>query len=478
MNKKKVARGTFFIFISRIAGFILGAILVFFLARILGPSKYGQYSVVMALIAIVASLIESGFTGSTCKFISAEKENTYSLIRFGFKAQAVWALIIFITVFVTADLCAKYIFKDISLSFYLRVAALYIIPTAMIGIGCAVLDGLRRFERSAFLVLLVGFSRVCLIILFIFLWRKVSAVFYAMFIASLLGLILLKIFLPKVEKKVTEIDTKKILFFAFTLIISYITLRAIFQIDKIFIKNILGDNKTVGFYSLASNFSSTLQFFVVAISTTLFPSVAASFASKDFLLTRKYLQEGTRYLLLLILPLSLGLAIVGKDIILLLFGQTYIQSAAPFSILIFASAFFSFFFLYRQLLVSIDKQWQSFFLTALVLLLGVILNPLFILKYGYLGAAFATFICSAIGAVVGGVYIFSVLKAKYPFMSFVRISLSAGVCFCLSFLATGLPYILRYTAYTFLVIFFVFLLYVTKEFKAEDRERIMSIFAK
>lgn len=476
MSNKKVAKGSVYIFISEIVSFLLKFILIFLLARVLGPVKYGQYSAVFAFCLLLEVFLQSGFPGSLIKMIASEREKEYSLALFGFKCQLVLSMIIFFTIFLGANFWSKHIFNDISLSFYLRIASLYFVPTSIFFIGHSILIGQRKFDYDA-LVTFFWFSfRFLAILIFLLLSKSVTSVFIAIFIASLFGLIPMKKIISDIQKKLNIIDKKSILILALALIISAIGLKALFQIDKIFVKNILKKDNIVGIYALASNFSLIIQFFVRSLVLTLYPSVATSFAMADLKLTRKYLIEGTRYMMLVLIPISFGLVLIGKDAILLFFGINYIQSISPFIVLIFGSAFFSFFLLYRQLLVSVNKEWINVWISIFVLIIAVILNPLLIKKYGFIGAAFATLIASVIGAMCTGIYLFKLMQIKYPLLSLFRILFFSVLCFCFGCMAAKFSYTVRYIIYLILAANFMILLYISKEFTIEDYQVVKNIF--
>jgi O-antigen/teichoic acid export membrane protein len=185
-------------------------------------------------------------------------------------------------------------------------------------------------------------------------------------------------------------------------------------------------------------------------------------------LTNKYLKEGTRYLLLALIPVSFGLVIVGKDVFLFMFGTKYLGAAKPFVILVFSSVLFSFFLLYRRLLVALDRYRISVMITILVLAGALVLNPLFIKRFGVIGAAWATFISSAVGAIISGVYIFRSLKSNYPWLSLLRILISSIIWFYLATLVSGSNLAIRYSVYSALLLSYPVLLYIVGELTKED----------
>jgi len=475
MNEKKVAKGSFYTFISQAVILLTKIFLILFLARILGPFKYGRYAAIFAFCLII-EVGMGGISSSIAKEIASKKEKIYSLIRFAYINQFVWSAFIFLAIFLGAKFWSIIIFNDISFTSHLRVASLYFIPIALFYVNAGVLIGQRKIGEFALLNSSWMILRFFIILIFLLIWKSVDAIFYAIFIVAFLGLIPVKFTYSKIEKRTTNIDKKKVITFALSLLLLTLTRRSIFQVDKLFIKNMLQNNIFVGNYALASNFAIPLQLFSLSLTTAIYPSMAASFTRKDLGLTSKYLKEGTRYLLLLLLPVSFALNIIGKDIILFVVGNQYFQSIKPFTILIFASVFFSFFLLFSSLLVSINKQWSSVFISASILTLALLLNPLFIKKFGFIGAAWTTLICSVLGSLISGFYIFKLLKSRISLIAFLRIFTCTFFCYYLATLAGGFPCIIRYSIYSALGVIFILLLCFTKELTKDDWQVVKNIF--
>lgn len=476
MSDKRIARGSIFIFTNRIIVLFLRALVLLFMARILGPSEYGKFSTVFAFCVIIQVLFESGFPGSTIKAISSEEGKVYSTAKFSLTLQTLLAVCVFIVIFVFSPFISRHIFGDASFSSYLKVAVLYFVPTAIYAIGYSILVAKRKFDLSALLGFFWSASRALLILLFLFSFKNVYAIFYAIFISSLIGLIPVGTIFSKIKKKVSRINKRKIIMVALSIFISAVAMRAVVHIDKIFVKKFLQDNAIVGRYALASNISLVLQIFVGSLMITLFPSVSGSFAKSDFQELRKYLNEGTRYMLLVLIPVSCFLAIIGRDFMGFFFGSNFIPASVPFSVLIFSSSIYSFFFLYRHLLISMDKYWVSTVMTLFVLGIAFILNPVLILRYGFMGAAWATFTASSIGAIITGFYIYRISGARYPLVTFIKIFAASLVCAILALLAGGYAPFVRYAIYSSLFIAFIAFMNYSNVFTKKDIDFIKSSF--
>jgi len=149
MTVQKATKGSAHIFLSQVSILGLRTILTFVLARILGPGGYGQFSVVFSVLIMAQIPIGSGLTASITKEVAANPDKAYSIIRFGYFAEAIWSTLVFLTVYLSSDFIAQVIFKDPTLATTLKIAMLSLIPAGIFSMGLAILLGRGLFKKTA-----------------------------------------------------------------------------------------------------------------------------------------------------------------------------------------------------------------------------------------------------------------------------------------------------------------------------------------
>jgi hypothetical protein len=137
------------------------------------------------------------------------------------------------------------------------------------------------------------------------------------------------------------------------------------------------------------------------------------------------------------------------------------------------------FFAFKCFLVIIlARLLGSYKYGQIIATLALFLNPLFIRNFGYVGAAWAMLVCSVLGAMISGAYIFRLLQVKYPVLSLLRVSGATLICYFLAILASGYTVGIRYGLYFCLFLLFAGILHFSREWASEDWQNVKDIFIK
>lgn len=174
------------------------------------------------------------------------------------------------------------------------------------------------------------------------------------------------------------------------LILSGVVVSIYARIDQVLIKKML-DSADVGFYAAAVRLSEAWYFIPVAISNSVFPAIVnAKNISKELYLSR--LQKLYDVLTWIAIGISVPVSFFSQNIIHLLYGEKYLQSAPILTIYIWAGVAVFLGVASSQFLVTENMTKVSFYRTTIGMFVNVLLNVLLIPKYGIIGSAFATLI--------------------------------------------------------------------------------------
>jgi len=244
--------------------------------------------------------------------------------------------------------------------------------------------------------------------------------------------------------KVLKIDfklllDKKVLKFLFSIGLPF-ALIAIFSrvygyIDSVMLSKIIGD-KAVGWYSVAMKIPFALQFIPAALSAAIFPAFSKYFQHDKNQLKFTF-DRVMKFLLVIVLPISAGVTVLSKPIILFFYGSDYLPAVLPLQILMMGLIFVFLNFPLGSLLNGCDKQVANTVLVGCTMLLNVIINIFLIPKYSFVGAACAflvshTFLFLLSLIVAQKVIPYSkVLLFKSMMQSFVSAIVMAGVVYYL-----------------------------------------------
>ena len=160
------------------------------------------------------------------------------------------------------------------------------------------------------------------------------------------------------------------------------------QIDRVMLKSMI-DEKAVGYYSCASTISSFWAFILVAIIDASKPVILAKYSEN-----KRAFEPGLIRLYGAIIYLSalatLGLSVLSKPLVLLMFGAEYLPARSTLCILSCGTAF-AYLGVARSIwLVPQGKQKFAKYIAACGATGNLILNLLLIPRLGTTGAAIAT----------------------------------------------------------------------------------------
>ena len=170
------------------------------------------------------------------------------------------------------------------------------------------------------------------------------------------------------------------------------------QTDRLMLKQMLGE-ATVGYYSAASTLNNAWGAVLSAIITAVYPTIIMLHKKSQSAFERK-----NRQLYAIVIYTSLAVAIVlavfGKFIIKILYGEAYLPAAAPLSIITWYTAF-SYLGVARDAwIVCEEKQKYLKYIYAAAAAMNIVLNYFMIPKWGASGAALASLITQIATSVV------------------------------------------------------------------------------
>ncbi|MFQ5443868.1 MAG: flippase [Nitrospinales bacterium] len=161
-----------------------------------------------------------------------------------------------------------------------------------------------------------------------------------------------------------------------------------FRIDSVMLYAMRGEAET-GWYSAAFKLIETAVVLIASIRVALFPLLSRTFVQQNEQF-RKIWQEVARYLLLLGLPLAVGTALLAHRMIEVFYGEMYAASGPALRLLALVLPLLFLNDIASYLLVSADRARSVLKAVAAAAVLNVILNWLWIPRWGLLGAAAAT----------------------------------------------------------------------------------------
>jgi len=362
-----------------VAGFFVGV----WVARYLGPEKFGIFSYALAFVSIFQGIAKLGLDGILVRDLVKEPEKKDIYLGTSFWLKFFAGIIIFIIVLIVSYFASD----NLQTFIYIN-----IISAGLIFQSFEVIDFYYQATVQAKyisirkMIQLFLSSSIKLIFILVkadLIWFVLVTLFDSISLAVFSWLIYKSQRLPNFIKYFELNTAKRLLKDSWPLVFSSIAIAVYMRIDQVMIKNLLGDRE-VGLYSAAVKLVEVWYFIPMIITQSLFPAIVSKYNNKqEFFRRLIVLSSVMGYIGLFI---SVMLSISSYFIIKMLYGEKFLDAAPILSIASFI-IFISFWMSGVSRRQAIDMQKLALFATILSAVANIILNFIFIPIYGVRGAA-------------------------------------------------------------------------------------------
>ncbi|SFG89569.1 Membrane protein involved in the export of O-antigen and teichoic acid [Desulfotomaculum arcticum] len=384
-----------------IVGSFLGNMIRFLtqvlLVRLLGPEKYGLYTIGFSIFTIAGQISQLGLSEGIIKFGSVySTEKDQPRLKGLFKLASILTVIVAaltaIFIFISASHIAKNIFDKEELEFVLKFFAVSI----PFYVFAAILTASARATQSIFYYSLMQYILhpaiyiICLVVSclvgltiihalksFVLAWVLV-AVFGAIAIFKISRVLLFK------GKPIYE--PQKLFRFAMPVYIARFLPLVINQFDKVILgKMVLAGD--IGVYAAGGKIAAQIVIFMQAFNLIVAPVIAEHFHNNKLKELNSLFKTVTRWTISLTLPFVLFI-IIYAELIMGMFGVEYVVGK-NILILCCLAQFVNVCTGPLEYMLIMGKQDLDLINNCAFVLINIILNYLFIKNYGILGAALA-----------------------------------------------------------------------------------------
>ena len=172
------------------------------------------------------------------------------------------------------------------------------------------------------------------------------------------------------------------------LILSGIIVSIYVNIDQVMIKHMI-DEQAVGIYAIATRISTAWYFIPIAITSSMFPAILNAKYNNSSIYQQR-LQALYDILVWLAILIAIVILCLSESIIDLLLGQEYAPAASVLSIAIIAGIFTNIGLINNKFFEAENRQKDILYRSFMGVSVNIILNIILIKKYGIYGAALAT----------------------------------------------------------------------------------------
>lgn len=393
----KIINNISWLFFDKVLRLGVGVFVGVWIARYLGPQKFGQLNFAIAFIALFSSLSTLGLSGIVVRDIVQNpscKEETLGttallLLVGGFLSYILALGCIYLVK--PNDLIARTLVTIVGSVLLTRVSDI-----AVYWFESQVLSKYTVWVQSTAFFFSIGI-KVLLILnnapLILFAW----VVFLEAAIVAFALLVVMEVYGPSIRQlRISFKRAKALLLDSWPLLLAGISVTIYMRIDQIMLGYMLSDN-AVGIYSVAVRISEVWYFIPVVIVASFFPSIIKAKNKSEKLYydrIQKLFDLMVWLSVLVALPMTFSSTVLIKSV----FGLPYIEAGLILSIHVWASIFVFIGVASAKWILVENYQVLIFQRSMLGAIVNVGLNCWLIPLYGLVGAAVATVLAQASAA--------------------------------------------------------------------------------
>lgn len=323
--------------------FIISSFLVHvFLGRILGPTDYGLFSVIMAILTIIHQFLIGARSGMS-KLISSNRGKKRIIVRKSIIFQLILSTSLSLITYFSSSFIA-FLLKDQSIVFYLKFVSILLPFMSLFPLLTGYLDGLLNFKISSIIVVLRAILKLVLVVIFVTLGYNVFGALLGYVLPSvLLVVIILLFFKPKIAGT-NNFSYKKIISYFFSLSLFNMIITFLLNVNVLFVKAVIIDDVTTGLFSAASNLSMVAYMLFISLANVLLPSISSISRKGEFKKAKKAIKKSFQYLVWIGIIVVLIVNLFSQKAIILLYGGEYASASPILNLLIVGYVLFSLFY--------------------------------------------------------------------------------------------------------------------------------------
>ena len=386
----KYFKNTSWLFGEKILRMVVGLFVGIWVARYLGPEQFGLFSYAQSFVALFSIIATLGLNSIVVRELVKKELDKNILIGTSFIMMFFASLFVIGLLFIATFFTSNDTYTNI---------LIFILASATIFQSFNVID---FYFQSKVLSKYVVYANIS--ILFLSSIVKIglilvnaplmSFVFVVLFDSIVLALGCIYFYKKNHQEfKNWKFDKKIALFLlkdSYPLIIAGVINSIYMKVDQVMIKEIL-DNTQVGYYAAAVKLSEVWFGIGVIICNSLFPAIVnAKKVSEELYYQRIY--KLFLFLVVIAYILSIIVYFLSDYIILFLYGKEFIEASSVLAIHIFSAIFVYLGVSSGRWLIIENKTLLNLYRNIFGMIINVVLNIIFIPKFGIVGAAYASLI--------------------------------------------------------------------------------------
>ena len=388
--KSNFIKGTAITFTTRILNLLIGIVVSIMLARLLGPEGRGIYALAILIPSFAVIFTNWGITSASVYYLGKKKYPPQLVAGNNIVFNTILSVGAIIIMGIILIFFKNSFFTGVPTNAIVLV--LLAIPFLKLSSTLNYINlGIHRYFVYNILSL-VGVIVQIIIFLILVLTSSFSLLpviityLISSFVVFLITFIVLKQHLKKFYYRINKDYLKDTFNYGSKAFLGSIISFFHLRIDQLIINYFLNPI-AVGFYAVAVGLTERLWLLAESTSVILFPKISSE---TDEEAKKNFTPVVCRNILLLTVIGALTLFLLGRWLILLLYSADFLDALLPFQILLLGTISVSGSKILANDIAGRGKPIINTYINITSLIVNVILNIIFIPRYGISGAAYAT----------------------------------------------------------------------------------------
>lgn len=409
------------------------------MSRLLGPDGYGLLVLTLPFQGIFQILSAAGIPPAIAKFVSQHKavgedDMARQVIFTSLKLMSILGIFFSLVIFFSADWIANFYFHKPAVAIPLQAVALITPFSVIVGAFRGSFQGVYRMEfivatRATEQVFMIT-SAVVLVSLGFYAAGAVAGTGIGFFASAISAVLIFRKYLwnyfpkPSPENRLSfreELNLmKKILVFSIPVAVTGLSELAMYDIGTFIIGRYMTQSDA-GYWGAADPMARLPLIISLSVAAAILPAASEAASLKDKKLLERYVTQAYRYVILLVFPICVGIAIFAQPL-LSIFGPEYTVAAPALSILVIGMTFYTLFMVSSSITQGIGHPRLPMFILLIGTAINLILNYIMVQLYGIVGAAIATTIAAFIIMLAIVWKTFQITEVTPPYIDFGKIA--------------------------------------------------------
>jgi O-antigen/teichoic acid export membrane protein len=375
---KKIVKDMFVTFSATIFVAVFGFLSSILIARLLGPEKQGAVKIITLLPTIMLTFMNFGFDSAVLYF--SAKEKCFRTINSLINKITLWFFAIVAVVGPAVILLGRNYFADIPLPYLF--AALLLVPLNFYQSTQTALIRSENLYMKYNLINSVKQAVFFVVILAIIFCKSIWVVIAANYVMVFVGIVMCKINVRHVDRQESRPYLKDMLKYGGKSYVSNIVNFLNYRFDLIYMKPFVSLG-SLGIYSVAQTLSETIWMIPNSVSVVLLPRLAAMDEEEKKGMSLRV----CRYVATIMFAISVLAIWLCAYLFPLVYSKKYNDSILPFRILMIGTFLMTYGKILGNAIAGYGKPEKNIAANIAGSLSNVVLNLIFIPRFGIIGAA-------------------------------------------------------------------------------------------